>query len=217
MQSQDAAASNLSDTSDPLHGYKDARDSDELSFDLEIGDVPLLPQGMEQPEEFARDPSFSCSPSGFINWLRGPTPPHVYHINPWFPRLQAAPGRLIDRKFPHRISKIALLAAGLIFWIIVFFVSLKASVAGQEVTGYGQPVKLSCHHRLWYVDNYIPGLFLWLTLNLGVMPQTVDSMVISVVRLKTSLLLSAVPLVARRLFFLSRMWWAIKSSTIALS
>ncbi|KAJ5319122.1 uncharacterized protein N7506_011826 [Penicillium brevicompactum] len=148
MQSQDAA-SDVSDPSDPLHAYKDARDSDELSFDLEIGDVPLLPQGMAQPEKFERDPSFSCTPSGFCNWLRGPSPPHVYHINPWFPHLQAAPARLIDQKFPSRISKIALLAGGLIFWIVVFFVSLKASVAGQEVPGYGQPVKLSCHHRLW--------------------------------------------------------------------
>lgn len=154
MQSQDAA-SDVSDPSDPLHAYKDARDSDELSFDLEIGDVPLLPQGMAQPEKFERDPSFSCTPSGFCNWLRGPSPPHVYHINPWFPHLQAAPARLIDQKFPSRISKIALLAGGLIFWIVVFFVSLKASVAGQEVPGYGQPVKLSCHHRLWCVENFI--------------------------------------------------------------
>lgn len=159
MQSHDAAASVPSDASDPLHGYKDARDSDELSFDLEIGDVPLLPQGMEQPE-FVRDPSFSCTPSGFVNWLRGPTPPHVYHINPWFPRLQAAPARLIDRLFPRRISKLVLLAGGLIFWIIVFFVSLKASVAGQEVPGFGQPVKLGCHHRLWCVENLVPGIVL---------------------------------------------------------
>lgn len=131
---------------DPLHNaYKD---EDELSLDLEVGDMPLLPQGVPKPE-LIRDPSFSCTPSGFCNWLRGPQPPHVYHINPWFPRLQAAPARLIDQKFPRKSSKIALLAGGLIVWIIVFFLSLKASVAGQEVPGYGQPVKLSCHHRLW--------------------------------------------------------------------
>ncbi|KAJ5867536.1 hypothetical protein N7534_002089 [Penicillium rubens] len=132
--------------------YKDeARDNDEISFDLEVGDVPLLPQEHmdTQSEKFERDPPFSCTPSGFCAWLRGPTPPHVYHINPWFPRLQTAPARLIDQKFPHRSSKIALLFGGLFFWIVVFFASLKASVAGQEVPGYGQPVKLSCHHRLW--------------------------------------------------------------------
>jgi hypothetical protein len=154
MQSQ-AASSDASETPEyPLHKiqYKDeARDSDELSLDLEGGDMPLLP-GQEAPaEKLTFDPSFSCTPSGFCTWLRGPKPPHVYHINPWFPRLQAAPARLIDQKFPRKGSKIALLFGGLIFWIVVFFMSLKASVAGQEVPGYGQPVKLSCHHRLWCV------------------------------------------------------------------
>jgi len=172
MQSRpETEASALSDIPEyPLQEighYKDAepRDSDELSFDLELGDVPLLPEhGMEeaQPEKFTRDPPFSCTPSGFCAWLRGPNPPHVYHINPWFPHLQAAPARLIDEKFPRKSSKIALLFGGLLFWIIVFFASLKASVAGQEVPGYGKPVKLSCHHRLWCVSIFINKPFFWL-------------------------------------------------------
>lgn len=131
-----------------------SRVSDESFRDLEVGDVPLLPiRGMEAElsEKFARDPSFSCSPSGFCAWIRGPKPPHVYHIKPWFPHLQAAPERLIDQKFPRRSSKIALLFGALIFWIIVFFGSLKASVAGQEVPGLGKPIMLPCHHRLWCV------------------------------------------------------------------
>jgi hypothetical protein len=140
----------------PFKDEHGARDSEDFSLDLELGDIPLLPsdrQGMELPtEKGAYDPSFSCTPSGFCAWLRGPKPPHAYHINPWFPRLQAAPGLLIDRKFPKRSSKIALLFGGLVFWIVVFFFSLKASIAGQDVLGYGQPVKLSCHHRLWYVS-----------------------------------------------------------------
>jgi hypothetical protein len=147
--------------------YKDdqARDSDELSRDLESGDAPLLPsnlpgmEGMEAREKLVQDPPFSCTPTGFCRWLRGPKPPHVYHIHPWFPRLQAAPARLIDERFPRRSSKIALLFGGLAFWIVVFFLWLKASVAGQDVPGYGQPVKLSCHHRLWWVFNIFPRSF----------------------------------------------------------
>jgi hypothetical protein len=142
----------------PFKDEDETSDSEDLSLDLELGDIPLLPSdlGMELPtRKGAYDPPFSCSPSGFCAWLRGPKPPHVYHINPWFPHLQAAPGRLIDRKFPKRSSKIALLFVGLIFWIVVFFFSLKASIAGQDVSGYGQPVKLSCHHRLWYVSILI--------------------------------------------------------------
>jgi hypothetical protein len=141
----------------PFKDEDETRDSEDLSLDLELGDIPLLPsdQGMELPTTKGYNPPFSCSPSGFCGWLRGPKPPHVYHIHPWFPQLQAAPGRLIDRKFPKRSSKIALLFVGLVFWIVVFFFSLKASIADQDVLGYGQPVKLSCHHRLWYVSILI--------------------------------------------------------------
>lgn len=163
--------------------YRDeARDSDELSLDLEIGNVPLLPSGShgmeDQSEKFERDPPFSCTPSGFCAWLRGPTPAHVYHINPWFPRLQAAPARLIDQKFPRRSSQIVLLFGGLIFWIVVFFASLKASVAGPDVPGYGQPVKLSCHDRLWCVAIFIPTQLIRSlesdNVLLGAMPRIVD-------------------------------------------
>lgn len=145
--------------------------------DLELGSVPLLPAGHpdehrdlddsdsdffdyeEQSEHLDRhDPSLSCTFDGFYTWLRGPVPPHVYHIKPWFPRWQAAPVRLVERWAPRRGVKIALLVSGLIFWIGVFFASLQASVAGQEIPGYGRPVKLSCHHRLWCVANLDPGL-----------------------------------------------------------
>lgn len=121
-------------------------------------DEPLLPPdardmeaGPGSPSSRRHDPRFSCSPSGICAWLRGPTPPHVYHINPWFPKWQSAPARMIDRWLPRRNAKIALLLCGLVFWMTVFFSALKASMADQEVPGYGQPIKLSCHSRLWYV------------------------------------------------------------------
>ncbi|KAJ5176674.1 uncharacterized protein N7482_002551 [Penicillium canariense] len=134
--------------------------------DLELGSVPLLPAGYpdelhdlddsgsdffdyEERDESRQDPPLCCTFARFCAWLRGPVPPHVYHIKPWFPRWQSAPARLVERWAPQRRVKIALLLGGLIFWIAVFFASLQASVAGQEVLGYGQPVKLSCHHRLW--------------------------------------------------------------------
>lgn len=143
--------------------------------DLELGSVPLLPAGhpdehhdlddsdsdffdYEEQSEHRHNPSLSCTLAGFYSWLRGPVPPHVYHIKPWFPRWQAAPARLVERWAPRKGVKIALLVGGLIFWIAVFFASLQASVAGQEIPGYGKPVRLSCHHRLWYVLNLIEGL-----------------------------------------------------------
>ncbi|KAJ5709136.1 hypothetical protein N7493_010470 [Penicillium malachiteum] len=138
----------------------------DLDGDIELGHIPLLPGAHDDfdvrsasfesdfdfedpPEQFRRDPPFSCTVTGFFAWCRGPTPPHVYHINPWFPKWQAAPVNLVDRLVPRMGAKIALLFLGLLFWVIVFFSSLRASVAGQEVSGYGQPVKLSCNQRLW--------------------------------------------------------------------
>ncbi|KAJ5280118.1 hypothetical protein N7478_005490 [Penicillium angulare] len=129
----------------PRHSY-------DLDGDIELGNVPLLPADYydydprddnsdsdfdfeDAPDPFRRDPPFSCTIPGFCAWLRGPTPPHIYHINPWFPRLQAAPANLIDRYVPRMGAKIGLLFLGLLFWIIVFFSTLKASVAGQEVLG----------------------------------------------------------------------------------
>ncbi|KAJ5104923.1 hypothetical protein NUU61_002270 [Penicillium alfredii] len=136
----------------------DVRDSGDLELDddLELGDIPLLPShlrgsapALSRSRTIRHEPRFSCSLSGLHTWLRGPSPPHTHHIQPWFPRYQAAPARFVDRWFPWQNAKIALLLGGLIFWMLVFFSALKASVADKNILGYGQPVKLSCHHRLW--------------------------------------------------------------------
>lgn len=143
--------------------------------DLELGSVPLLPADIPDQfhisddsdfdddefhprESFRHDPPFSCTLAGLAAWCRGPVPPHVYRVNPWFPKWQAAPGRLVERWAPRRWMKIALLLAGLVFWAGVFFSSLKASVAEQMVPGYGRPVKLSCDSRLWYVRIHCMGI-----------------------------------------------------------
>lgn len=162
-----------SNTSYPLDGlaspqYKD-EDPEQGSapvsgpHDLELGSDPLLPADHFENlsdsdfdeylvrEELRQDPPFSCTPAGFVAWCRGPVPPHIYRVNPWFPKWQAAPARLVDRRAPRRWMKIALLLVGLVVWIAVFFSTLKASVAGQGASGYGRPVKLSCLHSLWYV------------------------------------------------------------------
>ncbi|KAJ5833429.1 hypothetical protein N7474_001740 [Penicillium riverlandense] len=126
----------------------------ESDNDLEHG--PLLPTaGLDGTAESVADDNDKQneprrSRPGLCPWLRGPTPPHVHHIQPWLPQWQAAPARMIDQWLPRRNAKIALLLGGLIFWIVVFFSSLKSSVAEQEIPGYGQPVKLSCHDRLWF-------------------------------------------------------------------
>lgn len=134
--------------------------------DLELGSArPLLADfppdnesesdsdfGFDIPRHNSRrDPSLTCSRDGLVAWCKGPDPPHIHRVTPWFPKWQTAPARLVERLLPGTRMKIAALLGGLLFWFVIFFSSLKSSVAGQEVPGYGQPVKLSCHARLWYV------------------------------------------------------------------
>ncbi|KAJ5908151.1 hypothetical protein N7495_000833 [Penicillium taxi] len=146
---------------DPEGAGVRSSDEFELDDDLELGDVPLLPAEFDRLHHLGDSESDTVLNPGFA-WrdlkrsplrtfralLQGPTEPHVYHINPWFPKLQAAPARIFEQLTPQKWMKVTLLLAGLIVWIAVFFSTLKASV-GKTVLGYGAPLRLSCHHRLW--------------------------------------------------------------------
>lgn len=160
-------------------GTREPRFSNDSIGDIELGNVPLLPDDFDRGNSFestlsdldyqhqdvprsrvtARDPSFDCSSSWlFYQWLRGPIPPKIFHIEPRFPHWQAAPARLVDRWVKGPTAKIALLVTVLIVWIAVFFSLVKSSITDQEILGYGQPVSLSCHARLWYVNLALAAL-----------------------------------------------------------
>ncbi|KAL2868492.1 LCCL domain-containing protein [Aspergillus lucknowensis] len=137
------------DDSSNNQSVNDTRDSfDPAPADLEQStSEPLLPTASHYQAQEPR--RFSCTLSGIRDWIHGPLPPHKYRINPWLARWQTAPGRLIERYFPSKKSKLALLLAALAVWGIVFISVLHASVAGQEILGHGSPAKLSCWSRLW--------------------------------------------------------------------
>jgi hypothetical protein len=138
------------DSSNSQSVAEDARDSfDPAPADREQStSEPLLPTSSYRP---AQEPTkrFTCTASGIWDWICGPEPPHKYRINPWLARWQTAPDRLIERYFPGKKSKVALLLAALLVWGVVFISILHASVTGQEIPGHGSPVKLSCWSRLW--------------------------------------------------------------------
>lgn len=83
------------------------------------------------------------------SWIRGPQSPRKYKINPVLPSLQTASIRLVDRYLPSRRAKIYALLIAHGIWALLFFSILHSSVAGPEVPGYGNPVRLSCVSRLW--------------------------------------------------------------------
>lgn len=164
---------------------------------------PLLPTSNYRPP-FQEQKRFSCTVDGMLDWMRGPSPPHKYRINPWLARWQTAPGRLIDRYFRSTKAKCCLLLVSLMLWGIVFLSILHASVAGQEIPGYGNPVKLSCWSKLWY-DPRLQIRDVQLTcMYAGQMQLIVDLMEITVVHLMQEHSHFAVLQVARPSWFLSR-------------
>lgn len=164
---------------------------------------PLLPTSNYRPP--AQKPKrFSCTVAGILDWMRGPAPPHKYRINPWLARWQTAPGRLIDRHFRSTRAKFCLLLASLLLWGIVFLSILHASVAGQEIPSYGNPVKLSCWSKLWYDPRPQIRDFKLMCMYAGQMQPTVGLMEITVVHLVKKHSHFAVLRVARPSWFLSR-------------
>ncbi|KAL3452134.1 LCCL domain-containing protein [Aspergillus insuetus] len=138
------------DDSSNSQSIADARDSfDPASADREQStNEPLLPTSSYRPVQEPKK-RFTCTAAGIWDWICGPSPPHKYRINPWLARWQTAPDRLIERYFPSKKSKVAVLLAALLVWGVVFISILNASVTGQEIPGHGSPVKLSCWSRLW--------------------------------------------------------------------
>lgn len=116
----------------------------------ETTNEPLLPTSTHHPRRIAPEP-FSCTLSGICAWVKGPPYPHRYQITPWLQRWQTAPGRLVERYLPSTRAKVWLLLGCICTWGVIFLSILHSSVVGQQVSGYGVPVKLSCHARLWYV------------------------------------------------------------------
>ncbi|KAF2455619.1 hypothetical protein BDY21DRAFT_289516 [Lineolata rhizophorae] len=88
-----------------------------------------------------------------VRWVEGPQPPRPYRIEPFFPRIQTAPLRLLDRFFPKRKYKLWLLVAFYACWLAAFASVLHASAFASDIPGYGAPVRLSCAARFWSDRN----------------------------------------------------------------
>ncbi|KAF1813594.1 LCCL domain-containing protein [Eremomyces bilateralis CBS 781.70] len=82
-------------------------------------------------------------------WVVGPDPPRPYQIRPFFPMIQVAPIRLLDRYCPKKKDKITLLIATYVVWFILFVVVLHKSAFAEDIPGYGSPTRVTCHARHW--------------------------------------------------------------------
>lgn len=89
-------------------------------------------------------------------WIRGPEPPRIYRIDPWFEKVQKFPSRLVARL--PRAGRLCLFATAFILWIVLFGVIITDFSLPSDVGGFGAPVRLSCITRLWYVARlYVEG------------------------------------------------------------
>ncbi|KAI9830027.1 MAG: hypothetical protein M1819_005857 [Sarea resinae] len=86
-------------------------------------------------------------------WVKGPQPPRIQRIEPWFPRIQTAPLKLLDIYFPKRTQRIWLLIAYYIVWAITFVSVLHRSASSTYIPGYGQPAQVDCTTSYWTKNN----------------------------------------------------------------
>ena len=82
-------------------------------------------------------------------WSKGPEPRQIQKITPWFPSIQEAPLRLVDRFLPKKRYKA--LALGFLYstWILIFSLVLHHQATSGNIEGYGTPSSLWCGASFW--------------------------------------------------------------------
>ena len=84
-----------------------------------------------------------------VKWLKGPQPPRDLLLKPLFPRVQAAPVKLLERFVPKRRHKIALLLGWYLCWFLSWSLVLRHSALSGYIEGYGKPSHISCGATYW--------------------------------------------------------------------
>ncbi|GAB1193010.1 LCCL domain-containing protein [Aspergillus pseudonomiae] len=87
------------------------------------------------------------------NWVKGPDPPHDLLLKPLFPHIQELPVRYLERFFPKRKHKIALLGLFYLTWFLPWTIILLHSRSAGYIEGFGRPETLTCRTTLWEFGN----------------------------------------------------------------
>ena len=87
------------------------------------------------------------------DWTKGPDPPQIQKIAPWFPEIQEFLPRLIDTYLPKRTHKAALLACFYFGWLLTFSLVLNKSAQAGQIKGHGKPQSIWCGATFWDKDN----------------------------------------------------------------
>lgn len=84
-----------------------------------------------------------------VAWSKGPDPPQIQKITPFFPWIQETPARFIDKHLPKRRHKAALLGFFYFCWLLTFILVLNHSAQAGNIEGYGKPQPIWCGASFW--------------------------------------------------------------------
>ena len=164
---RDEEAANGYHDNEQIERYRDEPEDDD---DETIGpDAPL--RGTQRPstefddlirppdaswrERFAAriPPRLKNAWASTVKWVKGPQPPRIYTITPFFPKVQYAPIALLDRYAPKKLQRFWLLIALYASWLLAFSLVLWKSSFAAQIPGYGSPTRLGCQARYWNEGN----------------------------------------------------------------
>ncbi|KAG9245442.1 hypothetical protein BJ878DRAFT_501498 [Calycina marina] len=88
-----------------------------------------------------------------VKWAKGPQPPRIHKIKPYFPNIQEYPIRFLEKYTPKRRYRVLLLLWYYFFWIFAFVLVTNDSKAATDIGGYGTPITLGCGSTFWTAKN----------------------------------------------------------------
>ncbi|GAP90905.1 putative lccl domain-containing protein [Rosellinia necatrix] len=88
-----------------------------------------------------------------VGWTEGPPNPRTWKINPFFPTIQRAPLRLLDRVLPKERHRLWLFFAFFGAWILTFAIVFWRGQLSSEIEGWGEPSAISCGATYWSKNN----------------------------------------------------------------
>lgn len=83
------------------------------------------------------------------DWTKGPDPPQMQKITPFYPWVQEAPVKFIEKYLPTMKQKAASLALFYLCWILTFSLVLIRSKSAGNIEGYGTPDPIWCGANYW--------------------------------------------------------------------
>lgn len=91
--------------------------------------------------------------SATATFVKGPQPPRILKIEPYFPKIQEVPIKLLDRYVPKRKHRAVLLIVFFASWFLLWSLLLKVHAGTGEIRGYGKPSNIWCGATFWRDGN----------------------------------------------------------------